>query len=51
MVKELQESAHIFDTLDKLLTNRTVEWLKTVGVTQEMLDENLERLIGGRKAQ
>ena len=51
MIKELQDAAHLFDTLDKLLTDRTVEWLGTVGVTQQILDEKLERLVGNRRDQ
>ena len=49
MIKELQETACCFEALDELLPDRTIEWGRTVGLTQELLDKELERLVGLRQ--
>ena len=49
MIEELQETAYSFETLDELFTNRTIEWGETVGITQESLDEVMERLVRDRE--
>ena len=45
MIKELKETAHSFQILDELFTNKTIEWAETVGITQQTLDKELERLV------
>ena len=45
MIKELQEAACSFQALDELFTNRTIEWRETVGITQQSVDKELERLV------
>ena len=47
MIEELEDDVHFMDTLDGLLTNRTLEWCEKVGITEDMVDEQLERLIRG----
>jgi hypothetical protein len=36
-----------FETLDELFTKRTIEHAKSLGITQQVLDETLERLARG----
>ena len=45
MIQELEEVADFFDTLDKVFTNRTMEWATTVGITEQSVDQELQRLI------
>ena len=45
MIEELREIAEQFERLDDLFTKRTVDWANSVGVSQEMLNEQLERLL------
>ena len=45
MIEELQEAADEFGALDKLFTERTIEWGETIGVTRELLEKELERLL------
>ena len=47
MIIELQEVAETFQALDQILTNRTVEWAETFGITQQSIDEHMERLFQG----
>ena len=47
MIIELQEVAETFQALDQILTNRTVEWAETFGITQQSIDEHMERLLQG----
>ena len=47
MVSELQEAAEYYQALDEIFTNRTKEWGETVGVTQQSIDEHMERLLQG----
>ena len=46
MIKELQEASDSLHTLDELFTKRTLVWGETIGVTEESLDQELERLVG-----
>lgn len=45
MIEELQEAACSFQALDELFTKRTIEWRETVGITQQSVDQELERLV------
>ena len=45
MIEELQEMTYSFETLDELFTNRTIYHAKSLGITQQLLDETLERLV------
>ena len=45
MIEELQEAAELFEALDKLFTARTIEWGREFGITQQALDQELERLL------
>ena len=45
MIEELQEMTYSFETLDELFTNRTIDHAKSLGITQQLLDETLERLV------
>ena len=45
MITELQEAAYFFQTLDELFANKTIEWAETVGISQQTLDKELERLV------
>ena len=45
MIRELAEAADFFDALDELFTNRTMEWGATVGITEQSVDQELQRLI------
>ena len=47
MIEELDGDAHFMDTLDDLLTKRTMEWYEKFGITEDMVDEQLERLVKG----
>lgn len=49
MIKELQGAADSFQALDELFTQRSREWGETIGITQQSLDKELERLIRGRE--
>ena len=48
MINELHETAEQFDRLDELFTGKTVEWANSVGISQEMLNQQLERLLKDR---
>ena len=45
MIRELKATTHSFNTLDELFTNKTIEWARTVGITQQTLDKELERIV------
>ena len=45
MIQELEEVPDFFDTLDEVFTNRTMEWGTTVGITEQSVDQELQRLI------
>ena len=45
MLRELNEAADVFNALDELFTNRTMEWGATVGITEQSVDQELQRLI------
>ncbi len=45
MIEELRGIAKQFERLDDFFTGRTVDWAESVGVSQEMLNEQLERLL------
>ena len=45
MIRELNEAADFFDAIDELFTNRTMEWGATVGITEQSVDQELQRLI------
>ena len=47
MIDELQETADLFDRLDEFFTSKTVDWAKSVGISQDMLNEQLVRLMKG----
>ena len=47
MIEELKEMTNFFKTLDELFTKRTLEHAKRLGITQQVLDETLERLTRG----
>ena len=49
MISELQDTAHLFDSLDKFFTGKTFEWGASFGFTQELVDKEMMRLIGDRK--
>ncbi len=51
MLRELQNAADYFDTLDNFLTCRTKRWGEAIGITQQLLDEAFERLVNDRKDQ
>ena len=45
MVEELREVSEFFHSLDELFTQRTMEYVETLGITQELIDQQLERLL------
>ena len=45
MVEELQEISEFFHSLDELFTQRTMEYVETFGITQELIDLELNRLL------
>ena len=45
MVEELQEVSEYFHSLDELFTQRTMEYVETVGITQELIDLEINRLL------
>ena len=45
MVEELQEVSESFHSLDELFTQRTMEYVETIGITQELIDLELNRLL------
>ena len=45
MIEELQETGNSFVTLDALFTQKTIEWGETVGITEQFIDEELEKLL------
>ena len=45
MVDELQEAADEFRALDILFTEKTMEWGATVGVTRDLVQKEVERLL------
>lgn len=45
MIEELKAKAHFFEQLDQLLTKMTKEWGQRHGITDEVLQEELERLL------
>lgn len=45
MVEELQEVSDFFHSLDELFTQRTMEYAETLGITQELVDLELNRLL------
>ena len=47
MISELQEAAEYFDALDVIYTKRTEDWGETVGITQQSINEHLDRLLQG----
>ena len=44
MIEELREATDSFQALDEIFTNRTMEWAGTFGITQQMVDKEVERL-------
>ena len=44
MIEELQEATDSFQALDEIFTRRTMESLGAFGITQQKVDEELERL-------
>ena len=51
MVKELQVAADSFGALDRVFTDRTIEYAETLGVTQESIDKAREGLVRESKRQ
>ena len=49
MIGELQEAACSFETLDELFKTRTLEWGESVGLTQQDLGREMERLLRGHE--
>lgn len=47
MIQELQEAVDSFDALDQLFTARTMEWAEPMGITEQMVEREMERLLGG----
>lgn len=47
MITELQEAAEYFDAMDVIYTKRTRDWGETVGITQQSIDDHLDRLLQG----
>ncbi len=45
MIEELQEAAHAFHVLDELFTEKTDEWAEAHGVSQEVVNQYLQRLL------
>ena len=45
MVEELQEVSEVFHSLDELFTHRTMEHVETFGITQELIDLEINRLL------
>ena len=45
MVEELQEVSECFHSLDELFTQRTMEYVETFGITQELIDLEINRLL------
>ena len=48
MIDELRDTADLFESLDELFTTKTREWAESVGISQELVNEHLERLIKDR---
>ena len=49
MINELQDATYLFDTLDEFFTNKTMEWGDSFGITQQLVEKELERLIRDRE--
>ena len=49
MIEELSEAACLFQTLDQQLTNLTMELGDILGITQQSIDQELERLLRDRE--
>ena len=49
MIEELQEAADYFDDLDEFFSAKTVELAEAIGVTQESVAKELERLLRERE--
>ena len=49
MIEEIQEAMSSFEALDELFTSRTTEWRESIGITQESVDNELERLVRDRE--
>ena len=45
MIQELQEAVDSFGALDQLLTSRTMEWAEPMGITEQMVEREMERLL------
>ncbi len=45
VVEELQEVSEFFRSLDELFTQRTMEYVETIGITQGLIDLELNRLL------
>ncbi len=45
MIEELQEAAHTFHVLDELIHRETEEWGEARGVSQEVVNKYLQRLM------
>ena len=46
MIEELQDAADSLHSLDELFTVKTIEWAEHIGVTQQLVDKEVERLVG-----
>ena len=49
MISELQDATCLFVALDESFTNKTFEWGEPYGITQQSVDKEMDRLIGGRE--
>ena len=45
MVEELQEISEFLHSLDELFTQKTMEYVETYGITQELIDLEFNRLL------
>ena len=44
MQRELREAIELFGALDEIYTTRTIDWGETVGISQQAIEEHMERL-------
>ena len=46
MIQELQQAVDSFDALDKLFTTKAMEWAAPLGITEQLVEREVERLLG-----
>ena len=49
MINELRDAISLFDKLDKVFTNETMEWADAFGITQQSVEREMDRLMRDRE--